>query len=65
MSGPLKARRPTTDIPSMNGDASGYRKVMRTRDDDDGLRSEVGQSLILFGMGLAVILVGLLVGLGL
>lgn len=38
---------------------------MRERDDDDGLRSEVGQSLALFGMGLAVVLVGLLVGLGL
>jgi hypothetical protein len=59
----LVANRP--NIPGMNGDASGYRKVMRTRDDDDGLRSEVGQSLVLFGMGLAVILVGLLVGLGL
>jgi hypothetical protein len=37
---------------------------MRTRD-DDGLRSEVGQTLALFGMSLAVVLVGLLVGLGL
>ena len=49
----------------MNGHASGYRENMRTRDDDDGLRSEVGQSLVLFGMGLAVVLVGLLAGLGL
>jgi hypothetical protein len=39
---------------------------MRTRDDDDdGLRSEVGGTLVLFGMGLAVVLVGLLAGLGL
>jgi hypothetical protein len=38
---------------------------MQTRDDDDGLRNEVGQSLALFGMSLAVVLVGLLVGLGL
>ena len=42
----------------------GYRNRMRTRDDDD-LRSELGQTLTLFGMGLAVVLVGLLVGLGL
>ena len=42
----------------------GYRNSMRTRDDDD-LRSELGQTLTLFGMGLAVVLVGLLVGLGL
>jgi hypothetical protein len=38
---------------------------MWTSDDDDGLRSEVGQTLALFGMSLAVMLVGLLVGLGL
>jgi hypothetical protein len=44
---------------------SGYEERMQTRDDDDGLRSEVGQSLALFGMSLAVVLVGLLVGLGL
>jgi hypothetical protein len=48
----------------MNGHHAGYRRDMRTRD-DDGLRSEVGQSLVLFGMGLAVVLIGLLVGLGL
>jgi hypothetical protein len=35
---------------------------MRTPDDDD-LEGEVGQSLALFGMSLAVVLVGLLVGL--
>ena len=46
---------------------SGYEGRMRARDDDgdDGLRSEVGQSLVLFGMSLVVVLVGLLVGLGL
>jgi hypothetical protein len=38
---------------------------MRTHDDEDDLRSEVGQTLALFGMSLAVVLVGLLVGLGL
>jgi hypothetical protein len=32
---------------------------------DDELRSELGQTLTLFGMGLAVVLIGLLVGLGL
>jgi hypothetical protein len=60
----LKVRRPTTDIEGMERDATGYGRTMRTRD-DDALRSEVGQSLVLFGMGLAVVLVGLLVGLGL
>jgi hypothetical protein len=44
---------------------SGYEERMRTREDDDDLRGEVGQSLALFGMSLAVVLVGLLVGLGL
>jgi hypothetical protein len=38
---------------------------MQTRDDDDRLRSEVGQTLVLFGMSLVVLLLGLLVGLGL
>ena len=38
---------------------------MRTHDDEDDLRSEVGQTLALFGMSLAVVLLGLLVGLGL
>jgi hypothetical protein len=36
----------------------------RARDDDD-LRNELGQTLALFGMGLAVVLVGLLAGMGL
>jgi hypothetical protein len=49
----------------MERQTSGYGTDMQTRDDDDGLRSEVGQTLALFGMSLAVVLVGLLVGLGL
>ena len=49
----------------MEGPTSGYQHRMWTSDDDDGLRSEVGQTLALFGMSLAVVLVGLLVGLGL
>jgi hypothetical protein len=44
---------------------SGYEERMQARDDDDDLRGEVGQTLALFGMSLAVVLVGLLVGLGL
>jgi hypothetical protein len=48
----------------MERPTSGYRRDVDSRD-DDGLRSEVGQSLALFGMSLAVVLVGLLVGLGL
>ena len=44
---------------------SGYLRGMRARDDDDGLWSELGQTLTLFGMGLAVVLIGLLMGLGL
>jgi len=51
--------------PSMERRTSGYEERMQGRDDDDGLRSEVGQTLALFGMSLAVVLVGLLVGLGL
>jgi hypothetical protein len=49
----------------MERSTSGYEQAMRTHDDDDGLRSEVGQTLALFGMSLAVVLIGLLVGLGL
>ena len=49
----------------MEGPTAGYQRRMRTSDDDDGLRGEVGQTLALFGMCLAVVLVGLLVGLGL
>jgi hypothetical protein len=41
----------------------GYRPSMEM--DDESLRSEVGQTLALFGMSLAVVLVGLLIGLGL
>jgi hypothetical protein len=54
-----------SDIIRMERSTSGYEKPMRREDDDDGLRSEVGQTLALFGMSLAVVLVGLLVGLGL
>ena len=42
----------------------GYRTSMQS-DDDESLRSEVGQTLALFGMSLMVVLVGLLIGLGL
>ena len=49
----------------MEGRSPGYQRDMRTRDDDDGLWSELGQTLTLFGMGLAVVLLGLLMGLGL
>ena len=49
----------------MEDPTSGYERHVRTRDGDDGLRSEVGQTLALFGMSLAVVLIGLLVGLGL
>jgi len=38
---------------------------MQSENDQDDLRSEVGETLALFGMSLAVVLVGLLVGLGL
>lgn len=48
----------------MEQNAAGDGRAVRAGD-DDGLRSEVGQSLVLFGMSLAVVLVGLLVGLGL
>jgi hypothetical protein len=49
----------------MERSRSGYRHHMQTQDDEDDLGSEVGQTLALFGMSLAVVLVGLLVGLGL
>ena len=51
----------------IDGPPSGYERRMQTHDDDgdDGLRSEVGQSLVLFGMSVVVVLIGLLVGLGL
>jgi hypothetical protein len=44
----------------------GYRRSeMQSHDDDDDLRGELGQTLTLFGMGLAVVIAGLLIGLGL
>jgi len=49
----------------MEGPTSGHQRRTWTSDDDVSLRSEVGQTLALFGMSLAVVLVGLLVGLGL
>ena len=49
----------------MEGPGRGYQEGMQVRGDDDDLRSELGQTLTLFGMGLAVVLIGLLVGLGL
>jgi hypothetical protein len=49
----------------MEPSRTGYRPDMEARDEDDRLRSELGQTLALFGMGLAVVLIGLLVGLGL
>lgn len=61
----LKVTPQRSDISRMERPTSGYRRRVGRRDDDDALRSEVGQSLALFGMSLAVVLVGLLVGLGL
>jgi hypothetical protein len=63
--GPLQFSPARSDTSGMEGPTSGYERRMRMRDDEDGLRSEVGQTLALFGMSLAVVLVGLLVGLGL
>jgi hypothetical protein len=54
-----------SDIFRMQRPPSGYQRRMQTENDQDDLRSEVGQTLALFGMSLAVVLVGLLVGLGL
>ncbi len=54
-----------SDTFGMEHRRSGYPSNMESRNEDDGLRSELGQTLALFGMGLAVVLVGLLVGLGL
>jgi hypothetical protein len=66
MRGPrLKFLGTQADPFGMERRGSGYQRDMRTRDDDDGLWSELGQTLTLFGMGLAVVLIGLLMGLGL
>ena len=54
---------PTSSV--WNDPHRGTRNPCEQKNDDDGLRSEVGQTLALFGMSLAVVLVGLLVGLGL
>jgi hypothetical protein len=61
---PVQVLPVRSDIIRMERSTSGYEEPVRTHD-DDGLRSEVGQTLALFGMSLAVVLVGLLVGLGL
>ena len=63
--GIVQVLAPRSDTSGMEQPAPGYEERMQTHDDDDGLRSEVGQSLVLFGMSLVVVLVGLLVGLGL
>jgi hypothetical protein len=65
MSTRLKFSRAEADRFGMERRPPGYRPDMKTRDDDDGLWSEVGQTLALFGMSVAVVLVGLLMGLGL
>jgi hypothetical protein len=62
---PLKFLGSGADPFGMERRRSGYQRDMRTRNDDDGLWSELGQTLTLFGMGLAVVLIGLLMGLGL
>jgi len=46
----------------------GYHPPMEAppeKTDDDGLKSELGQTLTLFGMILAVVLIVVLIGLGL
>ena len=53
-----------SDDPGMQGSDRGYEHRMRTGGEDD-LRNEVGQTLALFGMGLAIVLIGLLVGMAL
>ena len=64
--GIVQVLAPRSDTSGMEQPTSGYEEThANARHDDDGLRSEVGQSLVLFGMSLVVVLVGLLVGLGL
>ena len=53
-----------SDDPGMRRTDRGYDYDMRTSGEDD-LKSEVGQTLALFGMGLAIVLFGLLVGMAL
>ena len=53
-----------SDDPGMRRIDRGYDTDMRTSGEDD-LKSEVGQTLALFGMGLAIVLFGLLVGMAL
>lgn len=60
----LKSPTVPADRFGMGRSGRGYHRRMRTRDDDE-LSSELGQTLTLFGMGLAVVLIGLLIGIGL
>jgi hypothetical protein len=63
----LKDRRIRSDDPGMQRTDREYGEDVRTDDtgDEDDLRNEVGQTLALFGMGLAIVLIGLLVGMAL
>jgi hypothetical protein len=65
-------RRRISSSPPSRSDTSGMERHRdtddrrgRARDDDAGLRGELGQTLALFGMALAVVLVGVLAGIGL
>ena len=60
----LKDRLVASDDHGMRRTDRGYERNMRTSREDD-LKSEVGQTLALFGMGLAIVLFGLLVGMAL
>jgi hypothetical protein len=60
----LKDRSVASDDHGMRRTDRGYERNMRTSREDD-LKSEVGQTLALFGMGLAIVLFGLLVGMAL
>lgn len=60
----LKDLRVGSDDLGMQRTDPGYERNMRTSGEDD-LKSEVGQTLALFGMGLAIVLFGLLVGMAL
>lgn len=56
-------RDPTPPVMERHRDTDDRRR--RARDDEAGLRGELGQTLALFGMALAVVLVGVLAGIGL
>lgn len=57
----LKDRLVASDDHGMHRTDPGYERNMRPSREDD-LKSEVGQTLALFGTGLAIVLFGLLVG---